>query len=52
LNDSESFDITAEQVSEGIRCSAIHGGYLIHRLYIGYSKEESIQLFTEYLKTL
>ena len=41
-----------EQTLNGLKITDIIGNQLISRLYIGYSKEESIKLFKEYKKQL
>lgn len=42
--------MTIEKTLQGYRISTMHQGYLITRLYIGYSKKEAIQQFKLYIK--
>lgn len=44
--------MSIEKTLQGIRISIIHKGYRVSRLYMGYSKTESVRLFKEYLKTI
>tara|TARA_R100000664_G_scaffold8961_1_gene14756 strand:- start:292 stop:426 length:135 start_codon:yes stop_codon:yes gene_type:complete len=41
-----------EQTPNGLKITDIIGNQLISRLYIGYSKKESIKLFKQYKKQL
>jgi len=44
--------MNVEQTHNGLKITDIIGNQLISRLYIGYSKKESIKLFKEYKKQL
>ena len=43
-------DITVERHShDGFTLYAMHGGYLVHRRYVGYSLREAKACFRQYL---
>jgi hypothetical protein len=42
--------MTIEKIHSGIRIYTMHNGYLVSRLFIGYTKKEAISEFKEYLK--
>jgi hypothetical protein len=44
--------MTITKKHNGIEISTIYKGYLVKRLFIGYTIRESRELFKEYLRTL
>lgn len=43
--------INVTKQHNGLLLNVIHGGYYVHKLYVGYSKRDAVNLFKQYLRS-